>query len=370
MPNYDELFSVLTEEDSPDHLLLYTDGMHSLSQPSYFEFFAEVSPVASNNCLLVTASGEMVILTDLQRDVERISRHSAVEDIRYAPGFADGVVELIDEFTAGDRLGLAGGDRIPYRVYARIGEHQTKIVDMETEMAQLTREKTPRELEVFRKLGEIADRGFRALYDVIRPGMKEYEIAAEVEFVMRSEGAEDNFNLFGSGSHNDLLHAPTERVIDEGDVFLCELSPVYEGYVLQICRTISVGSPDQVLTAKYGLLKRALAEAKHELRPATPASVIPDSMNKVFREEGYAAYCKPPYMRTRGHEFGFGPIGMAITEETTTRLHEGMVLVIHPNQYIPETGYLALGDPVLITEEGSETLTDIEPRLFTKEVLR
>ena len=358
---------IFDEVPDIDGLFLFTDGMHSVRSPSHFAYFTGVSVVADRNCLIATPDGAPIILTNVARDVDRIRRVSGIDDVRASTNFADALASIVTEELDGC-IGIGGTNRMPYEVHQRLESSLAETTQIDEQLTSLTAEKSDDEIETFRHLGRIADAGFAAVYDTLRPGITEYALAAEVEYAMRQAGAEDNFNLFGTGSHNQLMHSPSDRILREGDTVLCELSPMLDGYVLQICRTISVGPPAPILLEKFALLEEALETTKAAIGPGEPASTVYSTMNAVFEREGYADYCQPPYMRTRGHEFGFGEIGMAITEETTTPCSPGMVLVIHPNQYIPETGYLALGDPILITEQGIETLTETPARLFTKEV--
>jgi Xaa-Pro aminopeptidase len=71
-------------------------------------------------------------------------------------------------------------------------------------------------------------------------------------------------------------------------------------------------------------------------------------------------------MRSRGHGFGVGSIapGAEITEDMKVNLERDQVVAVHPNQYLPETGYLACGETVLVTETGIERLAKTETRLF------
>jgi Xaa-Pro dipeptidase len=78
----------------------------------------------------------------------------------------------------------------------------------------------------------------------------------------------------------------------------------------------------------------------------------------VLSAEGYAEYCNPPHIRRRGHGLGHGsnaPGDVAPANETI--LEEDMVFVVHPNQYLPETGYLLCGEPVRVTATGVEQLS-------------
>jgi Xaa-Pro dipeptidase len=92
-------------------------------------------------------------------------------------------------------------------------------------------------------------------------------------------------------------------------------------------------------------------------------------MNQVIGEAGYGTYCGPPYMRSRGHGFGVGSIapGAELTDKMQTLLERHQVVAVHPNQYIPETGYLACGETVLVTDTGVERLSETETKLYVKE---
>ena len=87
-------------------------------------------------------------------------------------------------------------------------------------------------------------------------------------------------------------------------------------------------------------------------------SEVAEIINGPIRDAGYGDYCRPPYMRVRGHGLGLTsnlPGDVAVTNDI--ELEEGMVFVMHPNQYLPETGYLMCGEPVVITPDGARALS-------------
>ena len=94
------------------------------------------------------------------------------------------------------------------------------------------------------------------------------------------------------------------------------------------------------------------------------------AMNKVLIDAGYEKYCYPPYMRARGHGVGVGSSspGIAIDYETKLNFERNQAVVIHPNQYVPETCYLACGETYLVTDTGAERLAETETKLYIKEV--
>lgn len=103
--------------------------------------------------------------------------------------------------------------------------------------------------------------------------------------------------------------------------------------------------------------------------PGRLASDIARTIDEVMINAGYAEYCRQPYMRSRGHAMGFGAIiPRDLAPDNHTVLREGMAFVIHPNQYIPETGYLMAGDTVVLEPTGPTRLTQTPLQLFWKDI--
>jgi Xaa-Pro aminopeptidase len=145
------------------------------------------------------------------------------------------------------------------------------------------------------------------------------------------------------------------------------ITPCYKGYFAQLCRTLVLGAPTGLQREKYDLLIRAEEAGFAAAAPGRPSGAIAEAINKVIGEAGYVEYCRQPYMRTRGHGLGFGGVVPAdISEGAGPQLAVNMTMVIHPNQYIPETGYMMLGDTVVIEPMGPRSLTQTPRQLFFK----
>ena len=87
------------------------------------------------------------------------------------------------------------------------------------------------------------------------------------------------------------------------------------------------------------------------------------AINAVLEAQGYGEYCHPPHIRRRGHGLGFASVRPGdVSLDNATVLEPDMLFMIHPNQYLPETGYLLCGEPVVITARGAELLTGSNPR--------
>jgi Xaa-Pro aminopeptidase len=112
-----------------------------------------------------------------------------------------------------------------------------------------------------------------------------------------------------------------------------------------------------------------MAKCLDKVRPGTKVGEIAQTMNQVFTANGYEKYCRPPYMRVRGHGLGFWSLPFSeVVDDNDAVIEPRTSFVVHPNQYIPETGYLMLGDTVWVEENGYRRLTQTPMKLFSVDV--
>ena len=161
-----------------------------------------------------------------------------------------------------------------------------------------------------------------------------------------------------ASQHNLAVTAAGARVLDVGDIILSEITPCYQGQFAQICRTTVIGDTTPLLHEKYAVLQQAMRCGQAAAVPGASVRAVTQSMDDCFRAAGYGDYCRPPYMRVRGHGLGITSDAPGdLTVDSDARLEDGMVFVMHPNQYLPETGYLMCGEPVVITPAGAKALS-------------
>ena len=129
---------------------------------------------------------------------------------------------------------------------------------------------------------------------------------------------------------------------------------------------MKVGRASDTERRCYDMLIEALDGAMNTIRPGVQAKEVALIQNKIIGRYGYEKYCNPPFMRSRGHNLGLGTIELTVDNEL--ELQPGMCMVVHPNQFTPETGYLACGTHVLVTETGCERLSALPTKLYEVEV--
>jgi Xaa-Pro aminopeptidase len=141
-------------------------------------------------------------------------------------------------------------------------------------------------------------------------------------------------------------------------VVLAELTPSCEGQFAQVCRTAVVGPTTEAQEEKYALVVEAMKAGIATIRPGVPMAEVCKAIDEVLTAAGYGGYCRPPYINRRGHGLGMGSGAPGdVDVSNPTPLEEDMLFIVHPNQYIPEVGYLLCGEPVRVTASGVEQLT-------------
>jgi Xaa-Pro dipeptidase len=225
------------------------------------------------------------------------------------------------------------------------------------EFLAATRQKSASEIANAERATHIALQGYDLLLSLARPGISEINLATELCSAMAAAGADDNFLMLSAGRHNRAVRSPGSHVLEEGDIILSEVSPSFDGQFSQICRTTVIGRAPQPVVEKYVLLQESFRRGMKAAVPGARVTDLVAAINANLIEAGYGEFCVPPHMRARGHGLGFGSIDPGdLSANSQSVIERDMVFVIHPNQYMPETGYMMCGDPVVVTETGARNL--------------
>jgi Xaa-Pro dipeptidase len=341
-------------------LVAYGSGRHSFlaSNPAwYLTGFRQLGP---HMAMLLPVTGEPVIVMTPVWDRARVTEQlEGIEVIAVSPeAFLVTMREEIERRgLRTKRFAIAGGVQTHEVSEAWPGMFSASPVSGEQLVSDISRIRDEWSRACAQQAAAIAEQGWRRCLEIAHPGMAEFELAADLEAEMRRLGAEDNFQLLSASQHNKAAHRPSHRILEEGDVLLGEITPAVAGEYVQICRTAVFGQPSDRQKELFALLDCALRDAMRAAKPSTPARDIVRIMNAPIIAAGYDAYTKPPYMRTRGHSMALGSMDPEIAPDSEQVLQEGMVFVLHPNQYLPDTGYLMCGEPVIITQDGALPLT-------------
>ncbi len=320
-------------------------------------------------CALLPLNGEPILFVSGEEELARAQDSAAIADVRAIDGL-DLRPAAAAARALGRTLAIAGLEtlnRAQYAAFAALfGEDGISSGWPILDKAALI--KSPAELEIIRACAKIADIGELAMVDAARVGVRAHELAAEIDAAMLAAGAEDNFQMTSTGKLLSCLHIPGEAALEPGDLVLAEITP-FRGsitYAAQRCTTVKLGRASSAERRCYDMLIEALDGALERVKPGAKAREIAQIQNEIIGRYGYEKYCNPPFMRSRGHNLGLGTIELTVDNEL--ELQPGMCMVVHPNQFTPETGYLACGTYVLVTETGCERLSALPTKLYEVEV--
>jgi Xaa-Pro aminopeptidase len=205
---------------------------------------------------------------------------------------------------------------------------------------------------------------FGKIKRLIRPGVTELDIAAEISYLHRQLGGErDAFEpIVASGRRSALPHArATGKRIKHGDLVILDFGCSVNGYHSDITRTMVVGRASGEARRMHAAVLSASDEAIKSARAGMPAKELDRVARKEITGAGMAKY----FVHALGHGLGIQvherPRISALSKDI---LKAGNVVTIEPGVYIPSVGGVRIEDDVLITKSGCEVLSHTSKELF------
>ena len=215
------------------------------------------------------------------------------------------------------------------------------------------------EISCMRKAAEFTDMAAKTAVEVLKPGIREYEVAAEVEYAMRklgSEGPPPTFDtIVASGLHSAFPHGRcTSKKIRRGELVQFDVGARSCGYASDLSRTFLIGKPTPKQKKIYEIVKEAQEKAFQAIREGVKAKQVDAVARNFIKKLGFG--------ENFVHGLGHG-VGLAVHEQPTLNsvstdvLEAGNVVTDEPGIYIIGYGGIRIEDTVLVTKEGAERLT-------------
>jgi Xaa-Pro dipeptidase len=344
----DDLRSAMELADV-DRFLLYGNNWHA----DFLRYGSDFGIVEGQGLALFERDGTVTLLLDDPAEVER-ARAETPHAVMLARDLVGTARNLL---VRGGSVAAAPYQLLPYGLMRRAGE--LGLSDGGKLIEQLLMDKRQEEHVHVRRAAALADRGYEIFRAAARPGRRDFELIAEIERFFRSEGVNENFMIIGVGGRDVRgMAPPSGKVLKHGDLVTTELTPCVEGYYAQLCRTLVVGEPSELQMKSFGVFQEALDAGLKAVRAGVTAAEIAKAENDVFRRYGLGDYVTSEYTRVRGHGVGLFPDQKPqVLEDVAIPLTENMTMIVHPNTYHPDVGYLVLGDTIIVTPDGHESLS-------------
>lgn len=239
-----------------------------------------------------------------------------------------------------------------------------ELVPAQAVLSELRAAKTEEEIGYMKEAQAISEAALDEVLGIIKPGMTEKEIAAELVYRMLRHGSEGNsFDpIVVTGTKTSMPHGvPGDKVVQDGDFLTMDFGCIRHGYCSDMTRTVAVGHASEEMRKIYGIVLEAQLAGIAASRAGIPGCEIDEAARKVIRDAGYGEYFGHGY----GHSLGLdiheapnaNPMGKAI-------LPVGAVVSAEPGIYLPGKFGVRIEDVAVMREGGCEVITKAPKQLI------
>lgn len=331
------------------------DGVLITSRPNTFYYSGFTG--STSKCLVTKESSFLVV--DFRYTLQaREQVFSGIEVIEFEKDVSETLNELCIR-NGVKNLGIEGED-VTFSGYQNLQEKLNTVntfKDCQDLLNRVRMIKDEDEITIIQRAVDIADKAFEEILPYLKPGIKEYEVALEMEYKMKKMGASGvSFEtIIASGPRSALPHGVAGmRALQKGDAVVMDFGAIYKGYCSDMTRTVFIGSPTTKLKEIYSIVLQAQMEA---LQKAS-VNIRGKELDKVSRDIIYNA----GYEKNFGHGLGHG-VGIEVHEMPRVSpkgeeiLKEGMVFTVEPGVYVENLGGVRIEDMVFLTGNGPRILT-------------
>jgi len=262
----------------------------------------------------------------------------------------------------GARLGIEARRMRVMELRLIEGALHSQVAAAEDVLAGLRAVKDADELAHMRRAVAIAQAALSATLPLIRIGMTERELAAELTAQTLRAGSDAELPfapIVASGPNSALPHAfPTDRRLAVGDLLTLDWGAAAGGYMADLTRTYAVAElPTTELQQIYALVQAANAAGVAAARPGVACAAVDAAARDVIAAGGYGEY----FVHRVGHGLGLeGHEDPSMHGRNETPLALGMTFTVEPGIYLPERGGVRIEDDVVVGPAGGLSLSDLD----------
>lgn len=256
---------------------------------------------------------------------------------------------------AGEHLSLAGLNRLALALPDAL------TVPADSVLAELGWVKDAYEIKQIAKAAQIGDIALGRVLGLVKPGVREREIAAELEYQMKMLGStKPSFDsIVASGYRSAMPHGDaSDKKIAKGDFVTFDFGAVVNRYVSDMTRTVVVGKATTRQKKIYNIVLRAQEAGVAKVRAGVKAKVVDEACRKIITKAGYGK----EFGHGTGHGIGvyFDPIhtGPRVSMASEDKLMVNNVITVEPGIYISGWGGVRIEDDVVVTRTGCRVLTE------------
>ncbi len=244
--------------------------------------------------------------------------------------------------------------------HVQAGAPEADFPDASDALAALRIRKDAAEIESMRRAVKIAQDGLEATLPLIKVGMTEREVAAELVMQLLRHGSDSElpFAPIVSGGPNAANpHAsPSDRKLQVGDLLVVDWGAAWNGYISDLTRTFAVVEVDEECQKIHKIVQQANAAGRAAGKPGVPCAAVDKAARDVIEAAGYGKY----FTHRTGHGIGMeGHEDPYMRGDNMQLLETGMAYTVEPGIYLTERNGVRIEDNMVVTEMGAESLSDM-----------
>ena len=240
-----------------------------------------------------------------------------------------------------------------------------ELLSTENLVEKIAAIKDSSEVENIRGAARICVSVFEEICLMVRPGLRELDISAELSYrAMRAGSERDPFEpIVASGERSALPHGiSSNKVLHAGDLVIMDFGATLNGYAADFTRTVVLGEPATGQLVIMHTVEQALDLAEQTARPGMPARDLDAAARRHIASAGFGQ----SFQHSLGHGLGLNVHEMPrISEFSNDTLRPGNVIALEPGIYVAGLGGVRIEDDFLVTPDAVENLTPI-----AREVIR
>jgi Xaa-Pro aminopeptidase len=303
--------------------------------------------------MLLVSADQARLITDFRYIEQAAAEAPAFTVIRHGSDMYETLAAEV-KAVGGGKIGFES-DFATWETYQKMNAVIGSLSPLHLDKLRMVKDEA--ELAALRVAVRLADRAFGHILSFIKPGVSERDVALELEFFMRKNGAEKAaFDIIvASGPRSALPHGRAgDRLIAAGDFVTMDFGAVYDGYHSDITRTIVVGKATARQREIYNLVHAAQHAGLKAVAAGRTGREVDEAARRVIGDAGYGDCF--------GHGLGHG-VGLAIHEGPRLSpsgdevLTPNMTVTVEPGVYLPDWGGVRIEDTVVVTADGVQILT-------------
>ena len=224
-------------------------------------------------------------------------------------------------------------------------------------LGSLRRVKDAEEIESMIAAQRIAEKALSDIFNEIKPGVTEKEIAARLQYLMLHYGAENmSFDpIVVSGPNGSLPHGvPSEKAIQSGEFVTMDFGCIKNGYCSDMTRTVAVGSVTEEMKTVYETVLKAQLAGIAKAKAGVTGRDIDAAARKVIEDAGYGKYFGHSFGHSLGVEIHEAPNAAPMNDQP---MPCGAVISAEPGIYLPGKLGVRIEDVIILGEDGCEDIT-------------